>query len=51
MEKVIIKNVEMNQMEREYCCYEGNEDIECTGIWCDECDFCTDNEYDEEDED
>lgn len=40
--------------EIKYCCYVGNENIECDEIWCDECDFCPDswfNEDDEEDED
>lgn len=48
-EKAIIRNIEINQTEREYCYLEGNEDIECTGIECYECDLCPDNEEDEED--
>lgn len=33
--------------EKEYCCYAGNEGIECTETWCDECDLCPDSWFDE----
>lgn len=36
--------------EIEYCCYAGNEGVECTEIYCDECDFCPDSWFNKEDE-
>lgn len=38
-------------MEKEYCCYKENEGMECTEEWCDECDFCPDSLFDEDEED
>lgn len=35
--------------EKEYCCYEGNEGIECDETWCDECDLCPDSWFNETD--
>lgn len=34
-------------MEKEYCCYAGNEDIECNETYCDECDLCPDSWFNE----